>query len=128
MAHFAKLENNIVTEVIVVHNNELLDENGIEQESKGIAFCQNLFEGTWKQTSFNGNFRKNYAGFGMTYDESRDAFIPISPFPSWVLDENTCQWKAPIDMPIDDKKYKWDEATISWVEAPISWVEVPESA
>lgn len=115
MAHFAQLdENNVVTQVIVVHNNELMD-NGVESEAKGIAFCQSLFPNTnWKQTSYNGNFRKNYAGIGYTYDEQRDAFIPPKPYPSWVLDDATCQWTAPVTMPTEGM-YSWDEATTSWV-------------
>jgi hypothetical protein len=77
MAHFAELdENNVVKQVIVVHNNELLD-NGIESEAKGIEFCQSLFGGDWKQTSYNGNIRGIYAGIGMTYDPVKDEFIPI---------------------------------------------------
>jgi hypothetical protein len=116
MAHFAKLENNIVTQVIVVSNQDILDENGQESEQKGIDFCSNLLGGTWKQTSYNGNIRKNYAGVGYTYDEGRDAFIAPKPFASWVLDETIAQWKAPVDMPTDGKKYTWNEATTSWVE------------
>jgi len=77
MAHFAQLdENNIVTQVIVVNNSELLDENGNESEDKGVAFCQLLFGGNWKQTSYNANFRKNYAGIGFTYDPVADEFNP----------------------------------------------------
>jgi hypothetical protein len=117
MAHFAKLENNVVTQVIVVSNQDILDENGQESEQKGIDFCSNLLGGTWKQTSYNGNIRKNYAGIGFTYDEGRDAFIAPKPFNSWLLDEDTCQWKAPVDMPSDasmDKRYTWNEATTSW--------------
>ena len=116
MAHFAKLENNIVTQVIVVANQDILDEQGQENEQKGIDFCSNLLGGTWKQTSYNGNIRKNYAGVGYTYDEGRDAFIAPKPFASWVLDETTAQWKAPVDMPTDDKRYLWDEDTTSWKE------------
>jgi hypothetical protein len=116
MAHFAQLENNIVKQVIVVANQDILDENGQESEQKGIDFCSNLLGGTWKQTSYNGNIRKNYAGVGYTYDEGRDAFIAPKPFASWLLDETKAQWKAPVDMPIDDKKYTWDENTTSWKE------------
>ena len=123
MAHFAKLdENNVVTQVIVVHNNECLV-NGVESEDVGIAFCQSLFGGTWKQTSYNGTIRKNYAGIGYTFDSVRDAFISPKPFNSWVLVESTCQWEAPIPMPTDagtgepPKRYSWDEATVSWKEA-----------
>lgn len=118
MAHFAKLDsNNIVTEVIVVHNNELLD-NGVENEAKGVAFCQSLFGGVWKQTSYNGTMRKNFAGIGFTYDSGRDAFIPEKPHNSWILDESTCQWIAPVAMPDDGKAYSWDESTLNWVEVP----------
>ena len=116
MAHFAQLnEQNIVTQVIVVANEELLD-NGAESEAKGIAFCQSLFGGEWKQTSYNGNIRKNYAGIGYTYDSQRDAFIPPQPYPSWTLVEETCHWTAPVLYPTDGKMYSWDEPTVSWVE------------
>lgn len=116
MAHFAQLDDaNVVTQVIVVHNNELL-ENGVESEAKGAAFCQSLFGGEWKQTSYNANIRKNYAGIGYTYDAVRDAFIPPQPYPSWTLNEGTCNWQAPVPMPTDNKPYRWDEATLSWVE------------
>lgn len=94
MAHFAKIdENNFVIQVIVVHDNELLD-NGVESEIKGIAFCELLLGGNWIQTSYNGNIRKNFAGIGYTYDEQRDAFIPPKPDEGdWVLNEETCQWE-----------------------------------
>jgi hypothetical protein len=117
MAHFAQLdENNVVTQVIVVHNNELMD-SGVESEAKGIAFCQSLFgaDTVWKQTSYNGNFRKHYAGVGYTYNAVRDAFIPPQPYPSWTLDANA-QWQPPVAIPTDGKMYSWDEATTSWVE------------
>lgn len=116
MAHFAQLdENNVVLQVIVVSNNELLD-GGMESEAKGIAFCQLLFPGTrWIQTSYNANFRKNYAGQGYTYDPNLDGFIAPQPFPSWFLNQQTCQWEAPVPYPDDGKPYYWDEATQSWV-------------
>ena len=116
MAHFAEIGlNNTVLRVIVVHDNDcLLD--GVETESVGAEFCRNLFGGTWVQTSYNGNIRKNYAGIGYTYDSGRDAFIPPKPFASWTLNETTCQWDAPTPMPQDDKRYTWDEATTSWTE------------
>ena len=114
MAHFAQLENNVVTQVIVVSNQDILDEQGQESEEKGIAFCSNLLCVTWKQTSYNARIRKNYAGIGYTYDETLDAFIPFKPFNSWVLDTDKAQWKAPIDMPSDDKRYTWNEETKSW--------------
>jgi hypothetical protein len=116
MAHFAKLdENNVVIEVNAVHNNELL-QDGSESESKGIEFLINWSCGytNWKQTSYNGRIRKNYAGIGYTYDSARDAFIPPQPFPSWVLNEETCQWDAPVAMPTDGQRYTWNESTNSW--------------
>jgi hypothetical protein len=116
MAHFAQLENNIVTQVIVVSNQDIVDENGQESEQKGIDFCSNLIGGTWLQTSYNNKIRKNYAGVGYTYDEGRDAFIAPKPYNSWLLNETTCQWKAPVEMPTDGKMYSWNEATTSWVE------------
>jgi hypothetical protein len=116
MAHFAQLdENNVVLQVIVIHNNELMD-NGVESEAKGIAFCQSLFPGTtWVQTSYNGNIRKNYTGIGFTYDSQRDAFISPKPYPSWVLNETTCQWEAPVPYPQDGQRYVWDETQQNWV-------------
>lgn len=115
MAHFAEIGlNNTVLQVIVVHNNELLDENGVEQESRGQDFCRNLLGGAWVQTSYNATFRKNYAGIGYTYDSERDAFVPPKPFPSWTLDEDTCQWSPPIPMPDDGNMYYWDEQSQSW--------------
>jgi hypothetical protein len=124
MAHFAQLdENNVVTQVIVVANAELLDENGVESEQRGVEFCQSLFgaDTVWKQTSYNRNMRKNYAGIGFTYREDLDAFVPPSPFPSWLLNEETAQWYAPVPYPDDGKMYHWDEATLSWIES----AEVP---
>jgi len=116
MAHFAQLDdNNIVLQVIVVHNNDC-EINGVESEAKGIVFCQTLLGGTWVQTSYNGNIRKNYAGIGYVYDRARDAFIPPKPFESWLLNETICLWEAPIPYPNDDKFYSWDETTTSWKE------------
>jgi len=128
MAHFAKLdENNIVIEVNVVNNNEAPD------EVTGIAFLHSLgLEGNWKQTSYNTRWgvhygadgqpdngvalRKNYAAIGYTYDNERDAFIPPTPYPSWVLNEETCQWVAPVPRPTPTLEigYKWNENTVSW--------------
>jgi hypothetical protein len=117
MAHFCKLdENNIVTQVVVVDNKDTSDASGVEKEHIGAAHLEKILGGTWKQTSYNGNMRKNYAGIGYTYDAARDAFIPVKPYPSWVLDENTCQWQAPITMPQDGKMYAWNEGSISWIE------------
>ena len=118
MAHFAQLdENNVVTEVHVVANRDTSDANGVEKEYIGAAFCEKLFGGTWKQTSYNGNKRKNYAGVGFLYDPIRDAFIPPKPYPSWMLDEATCQWEAPVPYPTDGERHTWDEATQTWVAA-----------
>lgn len=118
MAHFAQLdEHNEVLQVIVIHNNDCKDADGNESEAVGIAFCQTLYPVTdWKQTSYNGNMRKNYAGVGYTYDSIRDAFIPPKPYPSWVLDEATCQWNAPTLKPDDGKIYIWDEEQLAWIE------------
>ena len=123
MAHFCQLdENNVVTQVIVVDNKDCADATGVEKESIGVAFCERLFGGTWKQTSYNGNFRKNYAGIGYTYNSDLDAFVPPKPFASWLLNEETAQWDAPVPMPEDagtgepPKRYTWDEATTNWIE------------
>jgi hypothetical protein len=120
MAHFAQLnEENLVTQVIVVANQDTADQDGIENEAIGIEFCTNLLGGTWKQTSYNGNIRKNYAGIGYKYDAALDAFIPPQPFASWTLNNETAQWEAPTPYPTDDKRYTWDEATTAWVEVPV---------
>lgn len=119
MAHFAELdENNIVLRVIVVSNADTSDVNGVEREEIGVAFCRSLFGSStvWKQTSYGGNIRKNYAGIGYSYDASRDAFIPPKPFPSWALNEQTCVWGAPVSRPDDGKVYVWNEPTVSWIE------------
>lgn len=121
MAHFAKLdENNIVLEVNVVDNNNLLDENGIEQEHLGVQFLIQWSGGytNWKQTSYNKNFRKNYACIGGKYDAQRNAFIPPKPYESWLFDEESCNWFPPIPYPNDGKIYVWHEPTTSWVEPP----------
>lgn len=119
MAHFAKLDtkNNVIS-VEVVNNEIIVDVDGNEQEQIGIDFLTHLYgSGGWyKQTSYNENFRKNYAGLGYIYDSTRDAFIPPQPFPSWTLDEDTCRWNAPVARPNDDKHYEWNETTTSWDE------------
>ena len=104
MAHFAKINNNnTVTEIIVA------EQNFINSGAVGDSFL-------WVQTSYNGNFRKNYAGKGYTYDKTRDAFIAAKPYASWTLVEDTCQWKPPTAYPDDGKTYKWNEDTTNWVE------------
>jgi hypothetical protein len=116
MAHFAKLDdNNVVLEVHVV-NNDVITIDGVESEQEGINFLTNLFgHSNWKQTSYNGNFRKNYAGVGDTYDSVRDAFIAPRPYPSFTLNSD-CVWQAPIPMPVDNDIYRWDETTQSWIK------------
>ena len=123
MAHFAKLNNdNIVIDVQSVHNDTATD------EAAGITFLNNLYgtSDTWKQTSYNTKggvhllggtpFRKNYAGIGDTYDQTRDAFIPPKPYSSWTLNETTCLWDAPVAMPNDGKYYIWNEDNTNWEE------------
>jgi len=121
MAHYAQIdENNIVTQVIVIDNKDTADANGTEKEYIGAAFCERLFGGTWKQTSYNGNIRKNYAGIGYKYQSDIDAFVPPQPYASWTLDANA-QWQAPTAMPTDgtmENPYTWDEATTSWIRLP----------
>jgi hypothetical protein len=126
MASFAKIGlNGKVIEVQSVVNEVLHDANGVEQESIGIDFLTKLTGwAIWKQTSYNTHrgihnkggiqFRKNFAGIGFTYDEDRDAFIPKKPFNSWILNEDTCNWEAPINKPQDGNKYGWNEQTLSW--------------
>jgi len=131
MASFAKLNSeNIVITVVSVVNEVLKDSNGIEQESIGIQFLKTLYNepnAIWKQTSYNTvggvhnnggiPFRKNHAGIGYSYDLNRDAFIAPKPYNSWVLNENTCLWNAPIAYPIDsnvNNRYKWNEEILNW--------------
>ena len=117
MAHFAEIDGNgVVQRVIVVGNKDTSDANGVEKESIGQAFCERLFGGNWVQTSYNGNFRKRYAGIDYKYDAALDAFVAPQPYPSWTLDANA-DWQAPVPMPTDGKMYAWDEAAQAWVEA-----------
>ena len=118
MANFAKLDkDNNVIEVNSINNIEMLAADGSESEVMGVAFLIRWSGGysNWKQTSYNGKIRKNFAGLGYKYDSTRDAFIPPKPFPSWTLNETTCLWDAPVAYPTDGQRYQWDEATISWV-------------
>ena len=127
MASFAKIENNIVITVVSVVNEVLKDSNGVEQESIGIQFLKTLYNepnAIWKQTSYNTNggvhslggtpFRKNHAGIGYTYDSQRDAFISPKPYNSWILNESTCLWNAPVAYPTDGKRYIWNEEILNW--------------
>lgn len=115
MAHFAQLdEDDVVIQVIVVNNSELL-EGGVEDERKGIAFCESLIGGKWVQTSYNGSMRKQFASGGYKYDSQADVFVAPQPYPSWTLDENH-DWNPPVAMPTDGTLYRWDEPTLAWVE------------
>ena len=141
MAHFAKLDENLmVCDVVVVANESILDENGIESEKLGVEFLRNLFNepnSVWKKTSYNTvggvyyntetgepdsdqskAFRKNYASIGFTYDPQRDAFLPWKPYDSWVLNEKTCLWEAPVPYPDDGDEYYWDEESKTWNSEP----------
>ena len=127
MASFAKIENKIVIAVHSVVNEVLKDSNGIEQEQLGINFLKTLYNepnSVWLQTSYNTRggvhsnngtpFRKNFAGIGYQYDSQRDAFIPIKPYQSWILNEQTCSWEAPILYPNDGQIYSWNEENQNW--------------
>ena len=128
MASFSKLNSqNIVLRVESVVNDVIQDSNGIEQESIGIEFLKNLYNepnSIWKQTSYNTRggvhvlggtpFRKNFAGIGYTYDEDKDAFIPPKPYPSWILNETTCLWEAPVVKPEGEEMYTWNETNQTW--------------
>jgi hypothetical protein len=118
MAHFAKLdENNNVIGVHVVKN-DVITVDGTESEQAGIDFLTALYgHALWKQTSYNNNFRKNFAAVGFKYDVARDAFLFPQPYPSWVLDEETCKWEAPVERPelVEGTLIKWDETTTSWI-------------
>lgn len=112
MAHFAELDdNNVVLRVIVVNTADTSTANGVEKESIGVAFCERLFGGNWKKTSYNGNIRKNYAGIGYTYDPELDAFISPQPNPKCILDTETCQWNCP---PLEGGPYVWNSETKTW--------------
>jgi hypothetical protein len=115
MAHFAELDgNNEVLRVIVVDNKDTADAFGVEKEHIGAAFCERLLGGRWVQTSYNGNFRKRFAGIGMTYDAEIDAFVSPKPYSSWVVDTETAEWKAPVEQPNDGNVYFWDESSLAW--------------
>ena len=119
MANFAKLnDKNVVIDVNAVANAVVDDLPFPESDPVGVAFLTEWSGGytNWKQTSYNANFRKNLAGVGYTYDSVLDAFVPPKPYPSWLLNTNTCQWQAPIPYPTDGKIYYWNEETQQWVE------------
>jgi hypothetical protein len=121
MAYFAKLgTGNIVETVISINNAVITDANGVEQEQLGNDFINKLYNtrDVWKQTSYNNNIRKNYASVGYTYDQTRDAFIAPKPFNSWILNEDTCLWEAPVAMPTttleENQYYFWNESILNW--------------
>ena len=126
MAHYAQLdENNVVTQVIVVSNDDIKDVNGNEVEEIGVAFCKKLLgaDTNWKQTSYNNNMRVRYAGIGYSYNAELDAFIPPQPYASWVLNEETADWESPIGpapaLTEEEQAafsfYRWDEEGGEWV-------------
>jgi hypothetical protein len=121
MAYFAKLgTGNIIETVISINNSVITDNNGVEQEQLGVDFINKLYNtrDVWKQTSYNRTFRKNYAGIGYQYNQTRDAFIPPKPYNSWILNEDTCLWNAPVAIPTtqlqENQYYSWDESIINW--------------
>jgi hypothetical protein len=117
MASFAKLgTGNIVEQVISINNAVITDVNGVEQEQLGLDFINKLYNtrDVWKQTSYNNNIRKNYAGIGYSYDQTKDAFIAPKPYTSWILNEDTCRWEAPVAYPDDGERYTWNEETTTW--------------
>ena len=117
MAHFAEINHeNQVLRVVCIGNSDCLDDRGQESEEVGISFCKTLFGDytNWKQTSYNARFRKNYAGIGHTYNEILDGFIAPKPYPSWLLDEETCRWYPPVPYPTDENRYLWNEETLTW--------------
>ena len=121
MAYFAKLgTGNIIEQIISINNSVITDNNGVEQEKLGVDFINKLYNtrDVWKQTSYNNNIRKNFAGIGYQYDQTRDVFIPPKPFNSWILNEDTCLWNAPVAKPIteleNNQYYSWNESIINW--------------
>ena len=119
MAYFAQINDSDIVEQVISINNSVLGEPANtfpDTEPIGVDFISNILQipGIWKQTSYNKSFRKNYAGIGYTYDSTRDAFISPKPYPSWILDEESCTWKAPVPKP--EGSWYWDEETISWKE------------
>ena len=111
MAHFAKLGTGNIVERVEVVSNDIAT-----TEQAGVDFLNNLYNtrDVWKQTSYNNNIRKNFAGIGYQYDQTRDAFISPKPYPSWTLNETTCQWEAPVALPDTENSYSWNEETQQW--------------
>jgi hypothetical protein len=119
MAHYALIdENNIVTQVIVVSNDDILDDTGNESEEIGLNFLENLFgHRNWKQTSYNNSFRKNYAGIGYRYYQEHDGFAGPQPYPSWTLNVESLIWESPIPRPNEDSFFTWDEDSLQWIKS-----------
>ena len=116
MAHFAKIENNVVTQVIVIGNDDIKNLDFPESEKLGQEYISSIgLQGEWIQTSYNGNFRKNFAGAEYTYDRKKDVFIPPQPYTSWSLDKNLV-WQAPKPIPTDSEFYHWDESRLMWIK------------
>ena len=118
-SYYARLDdNNVVTEVLAVADTSVFNEDGSDNETAGIAFFQVHYgvDTKWVHTRYDGSKRKNYAGKGFAYDATRDAFIPPQPFPSWILNEETCRWDAPIPYPNDGNMYSWDESSGAWIQ------------
>jgi len=126
MAHFARLINNVVVNVVVVNNNVLLDENGIEQEQKGIDFLRNIFKeplSEWKQTSYNAKFRKHFAGIGMIYDPIKDIYFSEKIYPNWIWNEQKAIFEQPVPYPISSKlEGKEDPLKITWDQGNTKWI------
>jgi hypothetical protein len=123
MAHFAKLGvGNVIEQIVVVHNSVITDNNGNEVEKLGVDYLNKIYNtrDTWKQYSYNKNFRGNAATVGGTYDQQRDAFIPPKPYNSWLLNETTLLWDPPIPYPDDGQYYLWNEQTVSWKKIDIA--------
>ena len=125
MAHFARLEDNIVTDIVVIGNDDCKDEDGNESEAVGIVFLKNMFgqDTVWKQTSYNDNIRQRYASIGDTYNADIDAFVCPKPFPSWTINSENGEWEPPIERPADTETHYhlWDEENQQWVQS--SFVE-----
>lgn len=119
MAYFANIDDSGTVLTVISISNSVIGEpekTFPETEHIGASFILNVLGlfGTWKQTSYNNSFRKNYAGVGYSYNAGLDAFVPPKPYPSWILDESTCLWNPPVPYPDDGNKYEWDEETTSW--------------
>ena len=122
MAYFAQIDqNNIVTQIVVVNNDVILNSNGIPSEELGIEYCKNIFgnDTEWKQTFTDGQFRVRYAGIGYLYDDEFDAFIEPQPYLSWILDHSTLEWIAPVSLPDEENHYVWDEENIQWIKVDL---------